>query len=130
VTTTGDKMAALMLQLQMTGYMLRNAEYVLTLRKVLNLSTRNAAEYRKAFDKLDLDGSGFIERNDIEKLLTDVYDGKNVPDFEVDTFIRLFDVNSDGVVSWEEFATTLGVIDLDENPPADPLGLLNLLPVR
>ena len=123
-------MAALMLQLQMTGYMLRNAEYVLTLRKVLNLSTRNAAEYRKAFDKLDLDGSGFIERNDIEKLLTDVYDGKNVPDFEVDTFIRLFDVNSDGVVSWEEFATTLGVIDLDENPPADPLGLLNLLPVR
>lgn len=128
VTTTGDKMAALMLQLQMTGYMLRNAEYVLTLRKVLNLSTRTAAEYRKAFDKLDLDGSGFIERNEIEKLLTDVYDGKNVPDFEVDTFIRLFDVNSDGVVSWEEFATTLGVIDLDENPPADPLGLLNLLP--
>ena len=123
-------MAALMLQLQMTGYMLRNAEYVLTLRKVLNLSTRTAAEYRKAFDKLDLDGSGFIERNEIEKLLTDVYDGKNVPDFEVDTFIRLFDVNSDGVVSWEEFATTLGVIDLDENPPADPLGLLNLLPVR
>uniref|UniRef100_A0A7S3C092 EF-hand domain-containing protein n=1 Tax=Haptolina ericina TaxID=156174 RepID=A0A7S3C092_9EUKA len=128
VTTTGDKMAALMLQLQMTGYMLRNAEYVLTLRKVLNLSTRTAAEYREAFDKLDLDGSGFIERNEIEKLLTDVYDGKNVPDFEVDTFIRLFDVNSDGVVSWEEFATTLGVIDLDENPPADPLGLLNLLP--
>ena len=37
VTTTGDKLAALMLQLQMTGYMLRNAEYVLTIRKLLQL---------------------------------------------------------------------------------------------
>ena len=31
MTTTGDKLSALMLQLQMTGYMLRNAEYVMTL---------------------------------------------------------------------------------------------------
>ena len=41
-TATGDKMAALMLQLQMTGYMLRNAEYVLTLRKLLGISSSSA----------------------------------------------------------------------------------------
>ena len=49
MTTTGDKLAALMLQLQMTGYMLRNAEYVMTLRRLLQLKTRSAAEYREAF---------------------------------------------------------------------------------
>lgn len=58
VTTTGDKLAALMLQLQMTGYMLRNAEYVVTMRTLLDLKTRTSAEYRAAFDRLDLDGSG------------------------------------------------------------------------
>lgn len=64
VTTTGDKLAALMLQLQMTGYMLRNAEYVVKIRKLLSIRTRSAAEYREAFDRLDLDGSGFIERGE------------------------------------------------------------------
>ena len=53
VTTTGDKLAALMLQLQMTGYMLRNAEYVMALRSVLQLSTRSLKEYREAFDRLE-----------------------------------------------------------------------------
>ena len=67
ITTTGDEMAALMLQLQMTGYMLRNAEYVVMLRQLLGLSTRAAAEYRKAFDKLDLDGSGYIEISEVRR---------------------------------------------------------------
>jgi hypothetical protein len=49
MTTTGDKLSALMLQLQMTGYMLRNAEYVMSLRRLLQLKTRSAAEYREAF---------------------------------------------------------------------------------
>lgn len=62
VTTTGDKLAALMLQLQMTGYMLRNAEYVITMRKLLGLKTRSGAEYREAFERLDLDGSGCAPR--------------------------------------------------------------------
>lgn len=65
LTTTGDKLAALMLQLQMTGYMLRNAEYVMTVRRLLGLRTRSAEEYRKAFEKLDLDDSGFIELSEV-----------------------------------------------------------------
>ena len=42
MTTTGDKLAALMLQLQMTGYLLRNAEYVMKLRQILNIKSRSA----------------------------------------------------------------------------------------
>jgi len=126
VTTTGDKMAALMLQLQMTGYMLRNAEYVLTLRKLLGLSTRSAAEYRQAFDKLDLDGSGTIERGEISALLEEIYEG-TPPEFEVDTFMKLFDANDDGVVSWEEFATTLGVTDWDADSDSGVADLLGAL---
>ena len=41
--------------------MLRNAEYVLALRRVLDLKTRSPREYRAAFERLDLDGSGYIE---------------------------------------------------------------------
>jgi len=51
VSTTGDKLAALMLQLQMTGYMLRNAEYVTKLRELLNIRTRSIMEFRTAFDR-------------------------------------------------------------------------------
>jgi hypothetical protein len=51
VSTTGDKLVALMLQLQMTGYMLRNAEYVTKLRELLDIRTRSVDEFRKAFDR-------------------------------------------------------------------------------
>ena len=83
LTTTGDKLAALMLQLQMTGYMLRNAEYVMTLRKLLQLKTRSSAEYRRAFDRIDLDGSGYIEISEVEILLKEIYGEKEVPAYEV-----------------------------------------------
>jgi len=110
MTTTGDKIAALMLQLQMTGYMLRNAEYVMTLRRILQLKSRSLSEYRKAFDGLDLDSSGYIEVGEVEELLCEVYDG-DVPAYEVSSFISLFDTDGDGRVSWEEFASALGADD-------------------
>jgi hypothetical protein len=53
VSTTGDKLVALMLQLQMTGYMLRNAEYVTKLRELLNIRTRSIDEFRRAFDRCE-----------------------------------------------------------------------------
>jgi hypothetical protein len=128
MTTTGDKLAALMLQLQMTGYMLRNAEYVMTLRRLLQLKTRSAAEYREAFARLDLDGSGYIEVGEVEELLRQVYKG-DVPSVEISSFIALFDTDSDGRVSWEEFAHALGATEGATAPsnflalPAPPEGI-------
>jgi len=121
LTTTGDKLAALMLQLQMTGYMLRNAEYVLTIRKVLKLKTRSAAEYRDAFDRLDEDGSGFIDVSEVERLLKQVYgeEGEDLPPYEVAALVNLFDTDGDGRISWDEFSAALGV----DEAAADPLSL-------
>lgn len=107
VVTTGDRLAALMLQLQMTGYMLRNAEYVFTLRRLLDIKSRSEQEYRAAFDQLDSDGSGFIEYDEVQTLLEDVYDG-DPPPYEVSTFMQFFDTNNDGKISWEEFSAALG----------------------
>jgi len=91
----------------MTGYMFRNAEYVLALKDIMNLEVNaELSQYKEAFDKLDKDGSGYIEASEIESLLSDVYDGVP-PKFEVDQFIKFFDVNRDGRVSWEEFKVGL-----------------------
>lgn len=91
----------------MTGYMFRNAEYVLALKDLMNLEVNaELSQYKEAFDKLDMDGSGYIESSEIESLLADVYDGVP-PKFEVEQFLKFFDVNRDGKVSWEEFKTGL-----------------------
>ena len=90
------------LRLQMTGYMLRNAEYVLMLRRLFRLKTRSASEYREAFDRVDLDGSGFIDAKEIETLLSEVYPSDGVPAFEIKSFLGLFDADGDGKVGWDE----------------------------
>lgn len=110
ITTTGDRLAALMLQLQMTGYMLRNAEYVFTLRRLLKIETKSLDEFYAAFDRVDRDRSGFIEPNEVVKLLEDVYKGE-VPPYEASAFLQFFDTDVDGRISWEEFARALGAAE-------------------
>ena len=123
ITTTGDRLAALMLQLQMTGYMLRNAEYVFTLRRLLDIKSRSVEEYRAAFDRIDTDGSGFIEMPEVQKLLMDVYGG-DPPPYEATTFLSFFDTNNDGKISWEEFAEALGASQDMDGPAASLLAAL------
>jgi len=110
VKANGEKLGTLCFQLQMTGYMFRNAEYVLAIRDLMNIQgSATFDEYKVAFDKLDKDGSGFIEVDEIDQLLTEVYD-EETPAVEIEAFLQFFDVNNDGKISWEEFERGLGIV--------------------
>jgi hypothetical protein len=131
IKADGEKLGNLCFQLQMTGYMFRNAEYVLALKDLMNLEVNAELEqYKQAFDELDQDGSGYIDKAEIQALLQSVYDenadddddnendndenedgtadndndnNNKVPPYEVEAFLRFFDMNHDGKISWEEF---------------------------
>ena len=108
VRASGEKIGSLCFQLQMTGYMFRNAEYVLALKDILDIKGKAGIQsYKKAFQKLDKDGSGYIEVSEIQELFDDVYDG-NAPRFETEAFLKFFDQNDDGRISWDEFESGLG----------------------
>lgn len=111
VQASGEKLGNLCFQLQMTGYMFRNAEYVIALKALMNIKgeVTSLEEYRAAFQRIDKDGSGYLERDEIEAMLGDVYGGKP-PAFEIETFLEFFDSNNDGRISWEEFETGFGVV--------------------
>ena len=117
VKASGQKIGSLCFQLQMTGYMFRNAEYVLALKDVLDLKgKRTIKEYKAAFEKLDKDNSGFIEVTEIMELFDEVYKGK-APAFETEAFMKFFDKNEDGRISWSEFEKGLGVAFIAQPEP-------------
>jgi Protein of unknown function (DUF760)/EF-hand domain pair len=108
VEASGEKMGSLCFQLQMTGYMFRNAEYVMALKELMQLSgSATIRDYKSAFDRLDADGNGYIEAHEVNVLLDDVYNGKT-PGFEIAAFVKFFDQNKDGRISWPEFERGLG----------------------
>jgi len=120
VKANGEKLGNLCFQLQMTGYMFRNAEYVLAIRDIMDLRRGATLEdYRNAFDRLDTDRSGYIESKEVEDLLSDVYDG-NAPNLEIDVFLKFFDSNEDGRISWEEFEKGLGAVASAQSRAALP----------
>jgi hypothetical protein len=89
--------------------MFRNVEYVIALKDLMKLrGSATLQDYKNAFDRLDADNSGYIESSEVATLLDDVYDGK-APEFEIQTFIKFFDKNNDGKISWDEFEKGLGV---------------------
>lgn len=94
--------------------MFRNAEYVIALKKIMQLrGSASLQEYKEAFDRLDVDNSGYIETGEVETLLDSVYKDKSVPDFEVSAFMKFFDTNKDGRISWDEFERGLGTVFVD-----------------
>jgi EF-hand domain pair/Protein of unknown function (DUF760) len=90
--------------------MFRNAEYVLALKEVMNLKGKALTldDYRDAFDRVDVDGNGYIEVSEIQKLFQEVYGEGKVPPYEVSAFLKFFDKNQDGKISWEEFEKGFG----------------------
>merc|ERR1719399_2130033 len=59
--------------------------------------------HRAAFDRIDTDGSGFIETPEVEKLLVEVYGSEQPPPFDTSTFLSLVDTDNDGKISFQEF---------------------------
>lgn len=119
IRTNGEQLGSLCFQLQMTGYMFRNAEYVIAIREIMKLPSitkqPSLKEYKRAFDRMDTDGSGYIEREEVEALLRKVYatdfeSKDSVPAYEVKAFVDFFDRNKDGKISWAEFEYGLGIV--------------------
>jgi len=82
---------------------------VLALKEVMRIGSHSVAEYKKAFDRIDSDSNGYIDAGEIGALLKDVY-GEAPPEFEISTFLKFFDSNLDGKISWSEFEKGLGVV--------------------
>jgi len=70
-------------------------------------STRNLRRLRKDFLKFDIDGSGSIGVSELCHVLD--LDRRSV---WTRNLLRYFDTNDDGKVSFEEFVTTLGLLEL------------------
>jgi EF-hand domain pair/Protein of unknown function (DUF760) len=97
--------------------MFRNAEYVIALKQLMHLQGAvSLQEYNEAFRRLDEDNSGYIEIKEVETLLNSVYKDRSVPEFEVSTFMKFFDKNRDGKISWEEFEQGLGTVLVQRVP--------------
>lgn len=73
---------------------------------------------RTAFSKFDQDGSGFIDRRELAKLLGDrrVLEAMHIDEGASDIFARI-DVNSDGLISFDEFYAM--VQEVEENKVAE-----------
>lgn len=83
---------------------------MLALKDLLKIRpTASWEEYKEAFDRMDLDGSGYIELTEIRQLFDSVYGNGATPKFEIDAFMEFFDENKDGRISWDEFEKSLGV---------------------
>jgi EF-hand domain pair/Protein of unknown function (DUF760) len=105
--------------------MFRNVEYVIALKDLLKLrGTATLQDYKDAFERLDADASGFIEAEEVEQLFADVYGGKTPP-IEIATFMKFFDANKDGRISWGEFERGLGAAVISAKNPSN---LRNMLP--
>ena len=97
------------------SYMFRNVEYVIALKDLMKIQgSATLQDYKDAFDCLDVDNSGYIEASEVAELLNNVYDGKT-PAFEIKAFIRFFDTDSDGKISWKEFERGLGAAMAQRN---------------
>jgi len=72
----------------------------------LDISIFSEEEFRRAFNKLDVDNSHSISIEELKPLLDAVYHGP-APESEVKRLFARFDTNEDGRISWQEFVAAL-----------------------
>jgi len=59
-------------------------------------------QYREAFDRIDTNQSGFIEGTEVREFLKAALNREPAKN-HVDIFVKYFDSNEDGKISWDEF---------------------------
>lgn len=70
------------------------------------------AVVKEAFNSFDTDNSGYLEREEIRKLLNEVVSdqGQSISDDELNEVIMAVDANGDGKFSFSELYTIIGPI--------------------
>ena len=66
-----------------------------------NANANTEEKVREVFAKLDIDGNGFIEKNELTVFLKDTL-GEYFQEQYVDEFLQQFDTDNDGRISFEE----------------------------
>merc|ERR1712118_158267 len=88
---------------------------IIITKKYLKMPTKAELEtiVKKAFELYDTDKSGYLEREEIKKLLNDACGELGAPaitDAQLDEVIKTVDDNNDGKFSFEELFKVIGPI--------------------
>ena len=65
----------------------------------------NRGLLKKAFDKMDTDGSGELDRDELMQLMQIMEPRRGITNDELDEAMTEIDTGGDGLVDFEEFAT-------------------------
>ena len=78
-----------------------HSKKVVIKRKVEDMNARSSSlKTRKAFQTYDADKSGYVEKNEAQKVLREEL---SYNDDQIDTLFKTFDRNKDQKLSYEEF---------------------------
>ena len=64
----------------------------------------NKAMLRKAFDKMDSDGSGELDRDELMQLMQIMEPRRGITNDELDDAMKEIDTGGDGLVDFDEFS--------------------------
>lgn len=81
------------------------AKYSLPKQLATAFTPKEVEDMKSSFAKVDKDSSGSIDRNELASLLA--LTGDSFTADQVTALLQEMDLNSDGVVSFEEYATAL-----------------------
>ena len=79
----------------------------------------NEMEFKHAFMFLDVDRDGLLSANDL-RIVVSYMDGKEPDEIDVIRWIKVFDMNHDGTISFHEFVATL-VVKMDNFMTSDDI---------
>jgi len=83
------------------------------LSKVTGYSPAALIDLYKAFQALDTDGSGELDREEFKKIWTERFRLKNVPAQRMDAFFDLCDADHSGNVGFRELALGIGQLSIE-----------------